>query len=38
MTWKMHVSLSDGGVGIIRKGASFHQSPDALEVRGTRHK
>ena len=31
-TWKMHNSLSDGGVG----GASFHQLLDAMAVRGTR--
>ena len=35
--WTMHISLSDGGVGIILNGAESDQSLDATEVRGTRH-
>jgi len=35
--WTMHISLRDGGVGIILNGAESGQSLDATEVRGTRH-
>jgi len=35
--WTMHISLRDGGVGIILNGAESDQSLDAMEVRGTRH-
>jgi len=35
--WTMHISLRDGGVGIILNGAESDQSLDATEVRGTRH-
>jgi len=35
--WTMHISLRDGGVGIILNAAEYDQSLDATEVRGTRH-
>jgi len=35
--WTMHISLRDGGVGIILNGAESDESLDATEVRGTRH-